>query len=88
MAGKVRKWWKLVPSLQTNLLTDRRELEATDNSWDKSDPKDAQVLLHLLWTGVIQHYQDPFWNQIHNFQELSLTSSQIYPEKPRSCTGC
>jgi hypothetical protein len=40
------------------------------NSWDKNDPKDAQVLLHLLKTGVTQHYQDPLTNQIQDFQEL------------------
>jgi transposase len=29
-----------------------RTREAMHNSWDKNDPKDAQVLLHLLKTGV------------------------------------
>jgi hypothetical protein len=24
------------------------------NSWDKNDPKDAQVILHLLKTGLAQ----------------------------------
>ena len=47
------------------------------NSWDKNDLKDAQVLLHLLKTGVTQHYHDQLVNQIHDFQELSLTYAQI-----------
>jgi hypothetical protein len=46
-------------------------------SWDKNDPKDVQVLLHLLKTGVTQHYHDPLANQIHDFQGLSLTYAQI-----------
>ncbi|WP_433968482.1 hypothetical protein [Tunturiibacter gelidiferens] len=54
------------------------------NSWDKNDPKDAQVLLHLLKTGVTQHYHDPLTNQIHGFQELSLTYAQISLEKTRT----
>jgi hypothetical protein len=51
---------------------------------DKNDPKDAQVLLHLLKTGVTQHYHDPLANQIHYFQELSLTYAQISLEKTRT----
>lgn len=54
------------------------------NSWDKNDPKDAQVLLHLLKTGVTQHYHDPLANHIHDFQELSLTYSQISLEETRT----
>ena len=58
--------------------------EAMHNSWDKNDPKDAQVLLHLLKTGVTQHSHDPLVNQIHDFQELSLTYAQISLEKTRT----
>jgi len=61
-----------------------RTREAMHNSWDKNDPKDAQVLLHLLKTGVTQHYHDPLTNQIHDFQELSLTYAQISLEKTRT----
>jgi transposase len=61
-----------------------RTREAMHNSWDKNDPKDAQVLLHLLKTGVTQHYHDPLVNQIHDFQELSLTYAQISLEKTRT----
>ncbi len=61
-----------------------RTREAMHNSWDKNDPKDAQVLLHLLKTGVTQHYHDPLANRIHDFQELSLTYAQISLEKTRT----
>ena len=61
-----------------------RTREAMHNSWDKNDPKDAQVLLHLLKTGVTQHYHDPLANHIHDFQELSLTYAQISLEKTRT----
>lgn len=69
----------LVPSLAV-----ARTREAMHNSWDKNDPKDAQVLLHLLRTGVIQHFHDPLLNQIHDFQELSLTYAQVSLEKTRT----
>ena len=69
---------ELVPSLAV-----ARTREAMHNSWDKNDPKDAQVLLHLLRTGLTQHYHDPLVNQIHDFQELSLTYAQVSLEKTR-----
>jgi transposase len=61
-----------------------RTREAMHNSWDKNDPKDAQVLLHLLRHGFTQHYHDPLVNQIHDFQELSLTYAQVSFEKTRT----
>ncbi len=64
-----------------------RTREAMHNSWDKNDPKDAQILLHLLKTGVTQHYHDPLVNQIHDFHELSLTYTQISLEKTRTQHG-
>ena len=33
--------------------------EALHNSWDKNNPKDAQVILHLLRTEATQHFDDP-----------------------------
>lgn len=50
-----------------------RTREALFNSWDKNDPKDAQVIIHLLKTGVTQHYHDPLRHQINELQELSKT---------------
>jgi len=68
----------LIPSLAV-----ARTREAMHNSWDKNDPKDAQVLLHLLRTGVTQRYHDPLVNHTHDFQELSLTYAQVSMEKTR-----
>ncbi|MGH9625339.1 MAG: IS110 family transposase [Bryobacteraceae bacterium] len=70
---------ELVPSLAV-----ARTREAMHNSWDKNDPKDAQVLLHLLKTDVTQHYHDPLANHIQDFQELSLTYAQVSLEKTRT----
>lgn len=36
-----------------------RTREALHNSWDKNDPKDAQVILHLMKTGITQYFYDP-----------------------------
>ena len=36
-----------------------RTREAMHNSWDKNDPKDAQVILHMLKTGLTQTWHDP-----------------------------
>jgi len=36
-----------------------RTREAMHNSWDKNDPKDAQVILHMLKTGLSQTWHDP-----------------------------
>ncbi len=36
-----------------------RTREALHNSWDKNDPKDAQVILHMPQIGAVQIFQDP-----------------------------
>jgi transposase len=36
-----------------------RTREALHNGWDKNDPKDAHVILHMLRIGASQHYHDP-----------------------------
>ena len=36
-----------------------RTREALPNGWDKNDPKDAQVILHMLRIGAVQLYHDP-----------------------------
>jgi transposase len=33
-----------------------RTREALHNSWDKNDPKDAQVILHMLEIGAVQFF--------------------------------
>ena len=54
-----------------------RTREAMHNSWDKNDPKDAQVILHLLKTGLAQTWHDPIINGINDIQELSKTHFQV-----------
>ena len=36
-----------------------RTREALNNSWDKNDPKDAQVILHMMQIRNEQFYHDP-----------------------------
>lgn len=54
-----------------------RTREALYNSWDKNDPKDAQVILHLLKTGTTQLYHDPLEHGYLDLQELANTYQQI-----------
>jgi len=69
---------QFVSSIATN-----RTREALYNSWDKNDPKDAQVILHLLKGGVTQKFHDPLENGIHDLQELLGTYRQIVGRKTR-----
>jgi transposase len=36
-----------------------RTREALHNGWDKNDPRDDQVILHMLRVGASQTYHDP-----------------------------
>jgi hypothetical protein len=47
------------------------------NSWDRNDAKDAQVILHLLKTGLAQTWHDPMVKGINDVQELSKTHFQV-----------
>lgn len=60
-----------------------RTREAMHNSWDKNDPKDAQVILHLLKTGVTQRFYDPVLEGTNDWQELSKTHFQVSLRKTR-----
>lgn len=60
-----------------------RTREAMHNSWDKNDPKDAQVILHLLQVGLTQVYHDPLLQGMNDAQELSKTYHQVSLEKTR-----
>ncbi len=51
--------------------------EAVFNSWDKNDPKDAQVIMRLLKQGMTQRYCDPVVLRTHDLQELSKTYLHI-----------
>ena len=63
---------RLVPSVAL-----ARTREALHNGWDKSDPKDAQVILHMLRIGATQRYHDPLAAGINDLQELSKTHEAI-----------
>jgi len=54
-----------------------RTRDALYNSWDKNDPKDAQVILHLLKTGATQHFHDPLKSGYHDLLEIANTYEQI-----------
>ena len=54
-----------------------RTREALHNSWDKNDPKDAQVILHMLRIQATQRYHDPLRAGINDVQELSKTHEAI-----------
>jgi transposase len=58
-----------------------RTREALHNSWDKNDPKDAQVILHMLRIGATQHYHDPLLAGINDVQELSKTHEAVSRSK-------
>jgi len=58
-----------------------RTREALHNSWDKNDPKDAQVILHMLQIGATQVFQDPLQAGINDIQELSKTHEVVSKAK-------
>lgn len=64
-------------------IATHRTREALFNSWDKNDPKDAQVILHLLKGGVTQVYADPLQSGYQDLQELLGTYSQVVGRKTR-----
>lgn len=60
-----------------------RTREALHNGWDKNDPKDAQVSLHMLKIGATQIYCDPICSGINDIQELSKTHEVISKAKTK-----
>lgn len=60
-----------------------RTRETLFNSWDKNDPKDAQVILHLIKTDMLKIYHDPLIHHFNDIQELSNTYHQISKRKTR-----
>lgn len=58
-----------------------RTREALHNGWDKNDPKDAQMILHMLRCGISQRYHDPLAAGINDVQELSKTHDAISKAK-------
>lgn len=67
---------KLISSLSL-----ARTREAMHNSWDKNDPKDAQVMLHMMQTGLTQTWHDPLVHGLNDLQELSKTHVVISKTK-------
>lgn len=43
-----------------------RTREALNNGWDKNDPRDAQVILHMLRIGACQTFHDPLAHGIND----------------------
>ena len=60
-----------------------RTREAMFNSWDKNDPKDAQVILHLLKNGTTQRYLDPLVTGHQDLLEMANTYQQVSLRKVR-----
>jgi transposase len=58
-----------------------RTREAITNGWDKNDPKDAQIILHMLRIGHVQRYCDPLVHGLVDIQELSKTHEAISKAK-------
>ena len=58
-----------------------RTREALHNSWDKNDPKDAQVILHMMRIGAVQFYHDPLVRGVNDIQELSKTHDIVSKSK-------
>ena len=54
-----------------------RVREARYGTWDKNDPKDAQVILSMLAQRMVQTYYDPLIAGTHDLQELANTYFQI-----------
>ncbi len=77
--------WRLMDAnLDARLISSvalARTREALHNSWDKNDPKDAQVILHMLRIGATQVYNDPIVSGINDIQELSKTHEIVSKAK-------
>ncbi len=58
-----------------------RTREALHNSWDKNDPKDAQVILHMMQINAVQFYNDLLVHNLNDIQELSKTHDIVSKSK-------
>jgi transposase len=73
-------WRLLQAGFEARLISSvamARTREAIHNGWDKNDPKDAQVILHMLRTGLSQYYNDPLAAGLSDIQELSKTHEAV-----------
>jgi len=71
------------PVVSVSSVAGARYREVLFNSWDKNDPKDATVILHLLKQGIVQHYHDPLRAGDHDVQELAKTYQQVTRARKR-----
>ncbi len=58
-----------------------RTREAITGGWDKNDPKDARIILHMLRIGHVQRCCDPLAHGLVDIQELSKTHEAISKAK-------
>ena len=58
-----------------------RTRQALHNSWDKNDPRDAQVILHRMEIGNEQFYHDPLVCGTNDIQQLSKTHDIVSKSK-------
>ena len=58
-----------------------RTRKALHKGWDKNDPKDAQVILHMLQIGAVQVFQDLMVAGTNDIQELSKTHDVVSRSK-------
>ncbi len=58
-----------------------RTREALNNSWDKNDPKDARVILHMMEIRNERFYHDPLLRGTNDIQELSKTHDIVSKSK-------
>ena len=66
-----------------------RTREALHNGWDKNDPKDAQVILHMLKIGATQIYSDPSARALtisRNCQKHTRSSPRPRPSSGTDCS--
>ena len=77
-------WHLSAAGFETKLVSSvalARTREALHNSWDKNDPKDAQVILHMMSIGAVQFYHDPLVHGTNDIQELSKTHDIVSRSK-------
>ena len=55
--------------------------EAPHKGWDKNDPNDARVILHMLQIGAVQVFQDLMVAGTNDIQELSKTHDVVSRSK-------
>lgn len=79
-------WHLSSAGFETKLISSvalARTREALYNSWDKNDPKDAQVILHMMRIGAEQFYHDPLVHGTNDIQELSKTHDMVSKAKTK-----